>query len=192
MPRATLSISASSEASMLSARSRSRSCGLAGGPGIVPDRDAAVRSFAACVISGFSPSAGRPLGPEPGPGVPPASVSIAGDDGGLEIGPLLSCDGTTRARACSTRSAGAIGRTKKPSASGRSRGSSAASPTKKIGTRPRGVARTLASATLGSELTICGAITIRSGRVAEIQPDRLSPGSMATVSKPADTAARRI
>ena len=65
------------------------------------------------------------------------------------------------------------------------RGSSALSPTKKIGTRPRGTARTLASAIAGSGWTICGAITITSGRLAVIQPDRLSPGSTATVSKPA-------
>ena len=39
--------------------------------------------------------------------------------------------------------------------------------------------------------TICGAMTISAGRLAVIQPDRLSPGSTATASKPADTAALR-
>ena len=71
------------------------------------------------------------------------------------------------------------------------RGSSAPSPTRKIGTRPRGTDRTLASACAGSGCTICGAMTISAGRLAVIQPDRLSPGSTATASKPADTAALR-
>jgi hypothetical protein len=71
------------------------------------------------------------------------------------------------------------------------RGSSASSPTKKIGTRPRGTERTFASARLGSAWTICGAITISVGRLAVIHPERLSPGSTATASNPANTAALR-
>ena len=80
--------------------------------------------------------------------------------------------GVRMARARSSSSSGAIGRTKKPSARSRIRASSAASPTRKIGTRPRGTARTLASASAGSAWTICGAMTISSGREAVIQPEQ--------------------
>ena len=72
------------------------------------------------------------------------------------------------------------------------RASSASSPTRKIGTRPRGTERTLASASAGSAWTICGAITMSWGREAVIHPDRLSPGSTATVSNPAATALLRM
>ena len=104
----------------------------------------------------------------------------------------LSPSSVSIVRARSTSSSGEIGRTKNPSASPAMRGSSALSPTKKIGTRPRGTARTLASAIAGSGCTICGAITITSGRLAVIHPDRLSPGSTATASKPPATAALRM
>ena len=159
-------------------------------------------------LSGLSPLAGRPRWAPPFGVCPPWANSAAGS-GATTAGPspvrerrraplpppavpaLSFAAAVSTARARSSSASGETGRMKKPSASPLMRGSSASSPTKKIGTRPRGTDRTFASARFGSGCTICGAITIRAGRLAVIQPDRLSPGSTATASNPADTAALR-
>ena len=155
---------------------------------------------AARALSGFR--TGGPAQVRPAPGRPGALRELLAGGRSPRSRPVGRRAVARRCcRPCRTRSAprapvraarrATTGRMKNPSARPAMRGSSALSPTRKIGTRPRGTDRTLASACAGSGWTICGAMTISAGRLAVIQPDRLSPGSTATASKPADTAALR-